>query len=590
MLSPDHPNAFPSSPSSCASVTSPPLSISSDPSFTPRVFLPNSSVTAENTRYLAERCVVVLVRGQMCPSLDVGRQRLLQTGFFKWRHLFLSILEWRREDSFITVQPPVLRVGLELRGFPFIYWNVESLIAISSSFGVFESMDEASLHWSVLEGCRIHVRVHDLSNIPTMIFADAEDDRYSVEIIVAWQQRMYQPGTAPRPPRNSDGSLDENNPDFDPVEEDVHATSGSLSHPAMPLVGSSPTTASSPPLEGLALGPVSSVLAPASRLLVGSVECTFISSLSEAPIGLPLVSPESKTLVELPPRGRPTVFFEVQGQTCAPGSSEAVSLLAFYGRALAFGAALLCYRCASIVLTPSIPPAFPHSEASLLLSFRKRTLALLYRLASQQLSLSSYDTWKVLLFDKGGWLISGVDLSISHPPCYLDPQPDRLRFVGLQSLDLGSLNLMPDPIETSPGLDLSLWPTPSLDGVLYQPSLDDEDVFNSVDQVNHPPLTGTEIEDLFHGNALAPPIRRSANLASKKSVRPSQKAIICNVILFDNDISSPPNLGGHPSSLLGSSISGMTITLNVEVMNLILDMGFSFNGNASEVVQAVSTF
>ncbi|WOL20423.1 hypothetical protein Cni_G29228 [Canna indica] len=65
------------------------------------------------------------------------------------------------------------------------------------SFTSFEAVDETTLQWFDFDSCRVQVRVRAIEDIPDFILADAEDCRFEIKVVVAWQQAFYQPNQVP---------------------------------------------------------------------------------------------------------------------------------------------------------------------------------------------------------------------------------------------------------------------------------------------------------------------------------------------------------------------------------------------------------
>ncbi|WOL11171.1 hypothetical protein Cni_G19932 [Canna indica] len=85
-----------------------------------------------------------------------------------------------------------------------------------------------TLQWSDFDSCRVQVRVRAIEDIPDFILADAEDYRFEIKVVVAWQQPFYQHDQAPAvplPPPPSDGNngnaMEEAEPDHDPAVEEL---------------------------------------------------------------------------------------------------------------------------------------------------------------------------------------------------------------------------------------------------------------------------------------------------------------------------------------------------------------------------------
>ncbi|WOL09020.1 hypothetical protein Cni_G17773 [Canna indica] len=229
-----------SSPSSiCSNTSPPPLPATSRPSSV-LAYLPNASETAESSKYLATRCVVVVVHGQMHQDLDLvpflarqfgnsrcylnkwrqrklldGRflvttrdsrfkRRLLHLGQLKWNHLLFTFANWLRDQILSNVPAPVFKVGIELRSLLIIFWNFETLAAA----------DGSSLQWIDLDTCMVLIRVSSLALIPSTIHAVADYSKYAVDVMIAWHERCYDPyegGDVPDPHSDRDGEDDAGN-------------------------------------------------------------------------------------------------------------------------------------------------------------------------------------------------------------------------------------------------------------------------------------------------------------------------------------------------------------------------------------------
>ncbi|WOK94461.1 hypothetical protein Cni_G03163 [Canna indica] len=248
----------------------------------PVVFLPPSEATLDRSRYLAERCVVVSVKGYLEKEADIAgflascfrdaakhqrlwRQRLLPGGrffittpagfdsyykrtliercHFCWLGASLRVVDWIEEEAFECVPPLELSVGIELHGLPLIFWNDVALSALVCNFGAFDTIDVRSLRWADMSVCHIRLRVRDMKLIPSFIFAVCERHRYKIEVKVSWSHWIFR--NRPPPPSSSSGGSSLGD-DFDKVVDgppSLVTPNGSSDASEIPITASTSSSA-----------------------------------------------------------------------------------------------------------------------------------------------------------------------------------------------------------------------------------------------------------------------------------------------------------------------------------------------------------
>ncbi|WOK98876.1 hypothetical protein Cni_G07588 [Canna indica] len=70
-------------------------------------------------------------------------------------------------------------------------------MALVSPFAHFEAADERALEWIEMGACCMLIRVASLNAIPSEIHVIAENLRYTVDVLIAWHEKRFDPSEEP---------------------------------------------------------------------------------------------------------------------------------------------------------------------------------------------------------------------------------------------------------------------------------------------------------------------------------------------------------------------------------------------------------